>query len=87
MSLRNKVRDYGEGSENGDESGRSAGLRRNPGRFGRGGISRGVDGDSESVTGGSAHGNSRRTAGRVVRLAREAAAIDARGTQGQPEPA
>jgi hypothetical protein len=38
-----------------------------------------VDGESESVRhGGSVHGNSGRTAGRVVRLAREAAATDAR---------
>ena len=74
-----KDRNYGEERENGDESGRSAGLRRNPGRFGRGGIGRVVDSESESVpTGGSAHGNRRRAAGRVVRLAREAAPTDAR---------
>ena len=74
-----KDRNYGEERENGDESGRSAGLRRNPGRFGREGVGRVVDRESESVrTGGSTHGNSRRTTGRVVRLAREAAAPDAR---------
>jgi hypothetical protein len=72
-------RNYGEERENGDESGRGAGLRRNPGRFGRGGNGRVVERESESVrTGGCAHGNSGRTAGRVVRLAREAAATDAR---------
>ena len=48
-------RTYGEERENGDESGRGAGLRRNPGRFGRGGNGSVVDTDSESArTGGLA---------------------------------
>jgi hypothetical protein len=78
-SNRRDRRSYGEEGENRDDSGRGPSLRRDLGRFGRRGNGSVVDGGSENVrTGGSAHGNSGRTAGRVLRLAREALATDAR---------
>jgi hypothetical protein len=79
INNRRNRRNYGEERENSDDSGRGAGLRRHVGRFGRGSNGNVVDRRRESVrTGGSAHGNSGSAAGRVLRLAREAAATDAR---------
>jgi hypothetical protein len=70
-------RNYGEERENSNDSGRGASARRDLDRFGRGGNGSLVDRGSESVgTGRSARSNSGRTAGRVLRLAREAAAAD-----------
>jgi hypothetical protein len=73
----NYRRNHGEERENNNDSGRGAGVRWDLDRFGRGGNGSLVDRGSESAgAGGSAHGNSGRTAGRVLRLAREAAAAD-----------
>jgi hypothetical protein len=70
-------RNYGEERENRNDSGHGASVRRDVERLDRGGNGCLVDRGSESGgTRGSAHGNGGRTAGRVLRLAREAAAAD-----------
>jgi hypothetical protein len=76
---RRNRRNYGEEYEVSYDSGRDAGLRCDLGRFDRGGNGSVVDRGSESVrTGGFTHGNRGRAAGRVLRLARETFATDAR---------
>jgi hypothetical protein len=76
-NYRRDRRNYGEERENSNDSGRGASVRRDLDRFGRGGNGSLVDRGSESVgTSGSTHGNRGRTAGRVLRLAREAVTAD-----------
>jgi hypothetical protein len=75
-SRRNR-RNYGEERKESDDSGRDAGIRRHLDRLDHGGNGRVVDRRTESVrTRGAGDSNSGIAAGRVLRLAREAAATD-----------
>jgi hypothetical protein len=78
INNRRKRRNYREESEESNDSGRGADIRRHLGRLDHGGNGRVVDRRTERVrTRGSGDSNSGIAAGRVLRLASEAAAPDA----------